>query len=521
MPIRFDSGGADNNNFGNKGNRGRGNNKAGTAFLMMLIFFVFRKPKIAIPLLVVAAVLYFIFGGGDSFMSAESNSEYGMGCGIDEGKYDQTMVYEPLASSSTKNRIPASASLLKYAPTRKNQGQQGSCVGWASAYAARTILEAASTGANPNEIAFSPSFLFNQIALPACQGSYTSEALEKMKRDGLMYFSKFSYDVESCTKKPDKILLSEAKTHRIRGYNRLSKAGNNYDVDIEALRQNIAQGAPVIIAMKIPESFYYVREDLWTPQKNDYRNIDRLGGHAMCAIAYDDNKFGGAVQVMNSWGKNWGNDGNFWIKYTDFSKFVREAYGLYPHPKTANQAEDDFDVSFGLVYADNNANIPVKQQKGSLFKTQKSVKKGDRFKVEVENNIECYVYIFGQETDGTSYVLFPYPEDGKRSSKYSAYCGVVGTRHFPSGAAALKVDNLGKQDLMAVVVSKDELDYFELNDKVNRMPGSDYQAKVNKALGTMQISNPNFKMKASSVAFQGKTSGQQKAVAVVLAIDKI
>jgi hypothetical protein len=39
-------------------------------------------------------------------------------------------------------------------------------------------------------------------------------------------------------------------------------------------------------------------------------------------------------------------------------------------------------------------------------------------------------------------------------------------------------------------------------------------------MGAMQISNPKFKLKASSVAFQGKTSGKQKAVAVVIAIDK-
>jgi len=39
-------------------------------------------------------------------------------------------------------------------------------------------------------------------------------------------------------------------------------------------------------------------------------------------------------------------------------------------------------------------------------------------------------------------------------------------------------------------------------------------------MGALQISNPNFKLKASSVGFQGKTKGTQKAVGVVIAIDK-
>ena len=188
MPIRFDKGGR-NNFFGGSGQRGKGL----LAILLFLLFFVFKRPKIGIPLLIIAAIVYYIYGmNNNSFIG--SNGKYGLGCGIDQDKYDNTMVYEPLASSSNKNKIPPSFSLLKYAPTRKNQGQQGSCVGWASAYAARTILEAYHTGANPDELAFSPSFLYNQIALPGCQGSYTSEALEKMKKDGLVQYDKFEYD---------------------------------------------------------------------------------------------------------------------------------------------------------------------------------------------------------------------------------------------------------------------------------------------------------------------------------------
>lgn len=524
MAIRFDKGGGGSNNSGGSGG---GDNKGAIAILLLIVFFVFRKPKIAIPILIIGAILFFMFGGDlgdiandDDNFNNGGNENYSLGCGIDEERYDGTMVYEPLAASSSKNTIPAAASLLKYAPTRRNQGQQGSCVGWASAYAARSILEAVTTGKDPNSVAFSPSFLYNQIALPGCEGSYTSEALEKMKKDGLVYFNRFGYDESSCTKKPGSDLKQEAKSFKIRGYNRLSKGGSNYDVDVNALKQNIAQGAPVIIAMKVPESFYYVNGDLWTPKSSEKKGLDRLGGHAMCAIGYDDNKFGGAVQVMNSWGRNWGNDGVFWIKYGDFSTFVREAYGLFPHPKVNTPSSNEFEVAFGLVYANNGKNIPVQQKRGNLFQTNSPIRLGDRFKIEVSNSIECYIYVFGQETDGSSSILFPYLEDGETVSKYSPFCGIVGTRHFPSGVDALKADDVGNQDFMAVVISKEELDYQDLNRRINRASGSDYLSKLNTALGSMQLKNPNFKASASTVSFKGKASGSQKAVGVVIAIDK-
>lgn len=55
----------------------------------------------------------------------------------------------------------------------------------------------------------------------------------------------------------------------------------------------------------------------------------RISGHAMCIIGYDDSKFGGAFEVMNSWGDNWGDDGYFWVKYSDIHT-IDYAYSLIP-----------------------------------------------------------------------------------------------------------------------------------------------------------------------------------------------
>ena len=46
----------------------------------------------------------------------------------------------------------------------------------------------------------------------------------------------------------------------------------------------------------------------------------------MTIVGYDDNKHGGAVEVMNSWGRAWGNDGFVWITYDDLDLFGHTAF---------------------------------------------------------------------------------------------------------------------------------------------------------------------------------------------------
>ena len=46
----------------------------------------------------------------------------------------------------------------------------------------------------------------------------------------------------------------------------------------------------------------------------------------MCIIGYDNYKYGGAFRVVNSWGKQYGDNGFLWIRYNDFKKYAREVY---------------------------------------------------------------------------------------------------------------------------------------------------------------------------------------------------
>jgi hypothetical protein len=139
------------------------------------------------------------------------------------------------------------------------------------------------------------------------------------------------------------------------------------------------------------------------------------------------------------------------------------------------------------------------------------MQKGSKFKVAITNSIECYVYVFGQETDGSSYVLFPYTE------KHSPYCGITGTRLFPKDYS-MTPDNIGNQDYIAVLVSKSPLDWNVLNSRINSSRQSGYANKVRDAIKSEEVPNVSFSA-PDAVEFNCQLQGKN-VVATVIEIQK-
>ena len=81
---------------------------------------------------------------------------------------------------------------------------------------------------------------------------------------------------------------------------------------LELIKNKVAQNKPLIIAVKY-SSPKFISNCLW-----DFNSKNSLGRYAMCLIGYDNNKFGGSFEIMNSWGKESGDNGFIWIKYEDF-----------------------------------------------------------------------------------------------------------------------------------------------------------------------------------------------------------
>ncbi|HWZ21894.1 MAG TPA: C1 family peptidase, partial [Cytophagaceae bacterium] len=337
-----------------------------------------------------------------------------------------------------------------------------------------------------NSMTFSPAFLYNQIGNSDCNGSYVVDAMKTLTNVGAMSLNDFPYDENHCDRKPNDQEIGEAHQYEMRGYNRLTKDDNDYKLDMLAIKQNIAQGAPVVIGMAVGGTF----EDMngvesWIPTDKDYNDKDNFGGHALCVIGYDDNKNGGSFQIMNSWGDDFGIDGLFWMPYEHFEKFTNEAYGLYPLASKKPEDKKKLHVSFGLVENSTKNYIPLTKKSGATFETG-VLAIGTKFKIEVTNKTECYTYVFGQETDNSSYVLFPY------TPKHSAFCGIIGTRLFPKDYS-MKLDDKGTKDYMAIVVSKKQLDFQNINALANNNTNDNYETMLRAALKDKLLADVNFK----------------------------
>lgn len=527
MPLHMvdDPEGQDDYNDDNSGGGGNRPNMPGGGGLLSLLPLLLTLFKGKKGILVLAVVLiggyFFMNRGGCNLLTSDSNDNpitklfSNSGYHFDPNEFQKASVYEGLEDDNNKNPLPEAVSLARFAPDRMNQGQQGSCVAWSSAYAARTILESASTSQNPNQVAFSPSFVYNNIALDDCQGSYIQRAMEFMQQRGAVPFDQFAYDENDCTRQPGPDLIREASQNRIHGFTRLTESSDVNGINIRAVKEHLAKDAPVVIGMMVGGSFMQemMGQKVWHPTNYDRQQMG-FGGHAMCVIGYDDRVEGGAFQIMNSWGPEWGQNGFAFIRYGDFKDFVKEAYGLDPLPKRGAALDLAFECSIGLMDNASKSSIPIRVKSGNVFETIQPIKKGSTFKIELKNAIECYAYIFTPDSTGKSFVLFPY------KPIHSPYFGITGYRLFPR-KESIQADEIGNKDFMAIVVSKQPLDYNALNNQINQQQGSSYTEKFNHALSSLASHNVNFSSgERNSVYFKTTVNDKNQVVACVVEIDK-
>ena len=529
MPIRMTDDPVDPNQPDDDGGGGGGRRPnlpgggGGLASLLPLLLTLFRGKGIFL-LLILAAGAYFLLGRGGCNVSQSDVANVvrnfsQSGYEFNKDTFNKASIYEELDPNNPGNALPEAVSLLKFAPDRGDQGQQGSCVAWSSAYGAQTILFAAATHEDPNSIRFSPSYLYNQIRLDGCQGSYIQRAMESMQRNGGVPLSQYPYDDQDCEREPSSSDVQAGRRNAIHGFTRLTN--DNEEINVRAIKEHLAKDAPVVIGMMVGQSFMQdmMGQELWQPSGMDASQVG-MGGHAMCVIGYDDRKFGGAFQIMNSWTPKWGNNGVAWVKYRDFKDYVREAYGIDPMPKRSDVANIPLECNIGLVDNTSGKNISLRVSGGSNeFRTTSPVAIGTRFKMSIQNATECYIYVFGKDTNNTSYVLFPYLKPGETVSKHSPYCGITGYRLFPK-SQSFEADNIGSSDQIAIVVSKDELDYNALNRAITQSSRSDYLGRVNEALQSIMIPSVRFSNTNDGSIYFKVDANTNKAVACVVTIDK-
>ncbi|MEN9610658.1 MAG: hypothetical protein RLZZ628_1472 [Bacteroidota bacterium] len=274
---------------------------------------------------------------------------YATGLDLGDKSYKNVPVKARLISRDYTS-LPAAVSLKAYCPLPGDQncptfilnGETkqpycqvqrnglGTCIAWSAAYGARTIMDAKRNGWTDKKVitanAYAPGFTYFAIKKsPNCNGSNAGmpAAFRDMRDNGCPKMEDFT---EHCPDDVSESILKKAKQGKIKDFITICREDDDHAYKVEAIKKALSEGLPVVTAVICPNSLSNAKM-VWQPTENP---ATVQGGHAMCIVGYDNDKYGGAFEILNSWGSNWGNQGFIWMSYDDFCKFMIYSFEMFP-----------------------------------------------------------------------------------------------------------------------------------------------------------------------------------------------
>ncbi len=214
--------------------------------------------------------------------------------------------FDELEKVSDSVSLPTFIDLTDKFPPVGDQGNQGSCVGWAVGYAAKTFFEGQEKGWDVSDprYQFSPSWIYDQINRGRDNGAYISDAMNLLVRKGCDTIFNFPYDENNYTRQPDQRSFSIARRFTDASWKKLPN-------DVTTIKSILSQNKTVIISCAV----YTPDFDALSESNPIYNStIGYLRGyHALCLVGYNDSKR--AFKFINSWGRYWGINGYAWLTY--------------------------------------------------------------------------------------------------------------------------------------------------------------------------------------------------------------
>lgn len=227
----------------------------------------------------------------------------------------------------------------KMTPER-NQGQEGSCAGFATAVGVKEYQEQIDYN---KFISLSPRYVYEEAKLISGHTDGTTlkacmQVLEKMGLCEERYWPYIAGDLGSRAPLAD----SNASKYKVKTYARVT--------DITELKQALIQFGATLIGVNVYKTMVNDKAEntgvVDDPSCWDRMNV--LGGHALTACAYNDNsphfKNDGHVKVKNSWGA-YGDKGYLYLSYKYIKANMLDAFSCIdiedPEPLTVASLSRD------------------------------------------------------------------------------------------------------------------------------------------------------------------------------------
>ncbi|PJZ70662.1 cysteine protease [Leptospira perolatii] len=232
--------------------------------------------------------------------------------------------------------LPSSVDLSEFMPPVGNQGQQGSCVAWSTAYATKSYQEYIERKAKGNwslrtqsgepnySQIFSPAFIYNQINGGRDNGSLISDAMRLVVETGAATWEAMPYDEGNYLRRPPQTAFDTASKFKAKEFLRVRQTDPN------EVKSQLSQGRPVVAGIIVYENFMNLKG------KEIYKDGvgKTYGGHAISIVGYDDSK--NAFKFINSWSTDWGDQGYGYIDYRWFTKVCQSAFVLVDQTASAD-----------------------------------------------------------------------------------------------------------------------------------------------------------------------------------------
>jgi hypothetical protein len=456
-------------------------------------------------------------------LSLVLSQEFPRGAVLDEDRYN-SLPQKPVLTTRAYTALPPAVSLKPYAPLPGDQTVYGTCVAWASAYAARTISESVIIDRRDRglttENVFSPAYVYKSISDdPTCQsGTTIYDALDLMKAKGAAKMLSIERDLDF--KKIILSLFAESRTYPIEDYVTLHRSDQERNgqagkgpTHVQMVKKSLSEQKPVIIGMNTPNSFMSA-ETIWRPREDP---DSYYGGHAMCVIGYDDAKYGGAFEVQNSWGKKWGNSGFIWIPYDTFNAWVIESYEIIENLGAYNDTHQYSGFAEIALFnpGQGPSTMPVEFTAEGYYRSVDSYPSGTEFRFLMGNSNPAYVYAFAADSSTTATTAI-FPPPGSSVSPVLDYS--ENTILWPGEQQWIRLDETPGTDYLVILYAKQALDMGTIRRRFEQAQGT-FPEKAAQAVGSGYILPKDGVYQGSEIRFNAQTENSKAVFPLLLAIE--
>jgi C1A family cysteine protease len=237
------------------------------------------------------------------------NKKYKLGCKRDKKDNRDYLMRAYLPVS----KIPAKVDYASAMTPVRDQGDEGTCVAFSTVAGMKEYQEQVDW---KKYMELSPRFLYSECkkidGYPNSEGTNIRFAMKVLKVLGTCMESFWPYQPHQ-DDKPKSGAKADATKFRELSYARI--------LDLNELRMSIAQKGPCVIGVEVYQGMMDTKTGKVPMPKTGEQT---LGGHAICAVGYDDAKK--LIKFKNSWTAQWGDKGYGYLPYAYIQKYMMDAW---------------------------------------------------------------------------------------------------------------------------------------------------------------------------------------------------